>query len=218
MSLHVEHLTIEVQGRPLFRDVSWQVRAGTCIAIMGPSGSGKTSLINAIAGLLPSTGTIMLDGVEVSGLSQRRREDHRLRSIGMVFQDGDLLPELTAVENAGFPARLLGQHPDDYHARAVADLEHVGLGDRLDSWPSDLSGGEIQRVAIARALSNEPVLLLADEPTGALDRTNANHVAEVLSFLAHERNACVLIATHDPDIAKHCDEVFQCEDLTLVRR
>lgn len=202
-------------GVPLFAHVHRIIDRGTSLALMGPSGSGKTTLLNAIAGLVPATGEIRIAGEVVTGLDASARDRHRLHNIGQVFQDAELLPELNAWENAGLPGRLLGQAPESFGSRARADLEFLGLGDRLGAWPGELSGGQRQRVALARALNNEPAIVLADEPTGALDATNAELVARHLTQLASDRDVCVVIATHDQAVAAHCDQVWELRSSTM---
>jgi lipoprotein-releasing system ATP-binding protein len=216
VALHVNDLQVQVAGRCLFSSVSMTVEPGSTVAIMGPSGSGKTSLINAIAGLVPHGGSVAVNGVDVSALSDNERSRFRLRAIGMIFQDSDLLPELTVIENAELPGRLLGEPQEVYRTHAEEALVSVGLRDRHDAWPSDLSGGERQRVAIARALNNHPSLILADEPTGALDGTNRDHVTDMLVGIARSRHAVVLIATHDPAVAAKCDQTLLCHSGDLL--
>lgn len=204
-------------GEPLFTGVTRRVDLGSSLALMGPSGSGKTTLLNAIAGLVPSAGEIRIAGEVVTLFAPAARDRHRLRHVGQVFQDAELLPELNALENAGLPGRLLGESAEIFEARARGDLEMLGLGDRLNAWPGELSGGQRQRVALARALNNDPTVILADEPTGALDATNAELVAHHLTQLARDREVCVVIATHDHAVAAHCDEVWQLRPSPLER-
>ena len=215
--LDVSDLGLVVSGRHLFEAASIHVAPGRAAAMMGPSGSGKTSLLNAIAGLVPSNGSIRLHGDALDTLTARARDAHRLRRIGMVFQDSDLLPELTVVENAELPGRLTGQDRADYHARALETLREVGLESRRDSWPSELSGGERQRVGVARALHHRPDLILADEPTGALDPENRDRVTSLLVEVARSTGAVALIATHDPAVAALCDATYRCRGSRLVR-
>lgn len=214
--LDVSGLRLAVGGRRLFEDVSVRVPRGAAAAVMGPSGSGKTSFLNAVAGLLACTGTIRVHDEVVSALDARARDAHRLRRVGMVFQDSDLLPELTVLENAELPGRLLGQPESQYRVRALETLVDVGLELRRDSWPSELSGGERQRVAVARALHHRPELLLADEPTGALDPENRDRVAGLLIDVARSTGAVVLVATHDPAVAARCDVTYWCRGSRLV--
>ena len=208
-ALRLRDVTVGYEpGSPLFSRLNLSVPAGTSLAVMAPSGTGKTSLLDAIAGHLPHGGEIAIAGEVVTRFTSGARARFRLRHIGQVFQDAELLPELTAIENAGLPSRLLGEARTAYDSRARRDLEMFGLGDKVSSWPSELSGGERQRVALARALSNEPALILADEPTGALDAANAQLVARHLTQLASSRNIVVVIATHDDAVAAQCDDVL----------
>lgn len=214
--LEVVGLGLAVGERRLFDEVSISVSPGRVAAIMGSSGSGKTSFLNAIAGLIPCVGTIRLNGETVSGLKPPARDSYRLQRIGMVFQDSDLLPELTVLENAELPGRLTGQDASEYRARALETLRDVGLESRRDSWPNELSGGERQRVAVARALHHRPGLLLADEPTGALDPENRDRVMSLMADVGRSTGAVTLIATHDPAVTAKCDTTYWCRDSRLV--
>lgn len=215
--LEVVGLGLAVGDRCLFDDVSIEIQAGLTVAVMGPSGSGKTSFLNALAGLTSCAGVIRIQGEAVTSMKAAARDAHRLLQIGMVFQDSDLLPELTVLENAELPGRLIGQDASRYRARALETLRDVGLESRRDSWPSELSGGERQRVAVARALHHRPRLLLADEPTGALDPDNRDRVTSLLIDVARSMGAVTVIATHDPSVAAMCDVTYRCRGLRLVR-
>jgi len=182
--------------------VSFEVRAGEWIAIMGPSGSGKTSLINILGGLdRPTGGRAIVDGVNVGTLGERELTRYRSEKIGFVFQNFYLVPYLSAVENV-----MLAQyfHSVADEAEAAEALARVGLRDRLEHLPSQLSGGEQQRVALARALINHPKLILADEPTGNLDETNEQIVLELLQEL-HRSGHTILLVTHSPEIGRMAD-------------
>jgi putative ABC transport system ATP-binding protein len=185
------------------------VDPGAFVGVMGPSGSGKTTLLNVL-GLLdaPTAGTIRLDGREVTGLSERERTRARKRTIGFVFQDFHLLGTLSARENVLVP-RLFER--DRREERAVDLLERVGLGDRLDHAPDELSGGQKQRVAIARSLINDPRIVLADEPTGNLDRATSRRVLEALEA-ARERGVSVVTVTHDPLVREYVDRTVELVD------
>lgn len=177
--------------------------SGQAIAIMGPSGSGKTTLLHCLAGLLrPDDGDIVVDGVATTRLTRRQLSRFRLERVGMVFQFGELLEELTVGENVALPLRLRGED-DPAHIEAL--LAHVGLAERAGSWPAELSGGETQRVAIARAVAGSPRLLLADEPTGALDEDLSEAVCDLLLSSAREAGAVLIVATHDPLVASAMD-------------
>ena len=191
--------------------VSVDARPGEFLSVMGPSGSGKSTMLNLL-GLLdsPDEGAVLLDGRDVTDLDEEARTAERKRSIGFVFQSFFLLPTLTAVENVELPT-LFGPDPTR-RARAVDLLERVGLGDRLDHRPSELSGGQKQRVAIARALVNEPRLLLADEPTGNLDRETGAAVLDEFRRIADEQDVAVVAVTHDPQLSDYVDRAVELVD------
>lgn len=215
--LEVVDLTLEVPGRRLLDRAAFAAETGECVAVMGPSGSGKTSLLNCLSGITrPTTGAVRLDGTELSALGNAARAAFRLRRVGLVFQAGELLPELTVAENVALPLRLQGVARREADARALAWLERLGLGDRGAAHPDVLSGGEVQRVGIARALAHGPALVLADEPTGALDEANAVRVAELLVGTAKDLGATVVVATHDPLVAARADRVLRLHEGRLV--
>jgi putative ABC transport system ATP-binding protein len=191
--------------------VSFDARPGEFVSVMGPSGSGKSTMLNLL-GLLdsPDEGQVLLDGRDVTGLDDEARTAERKRSIGFVFQSFFLLPTLTAAENVALPT-LFGPDPTR-RERAVDLLERVGLGDRLDHQPSELSGGQKQRVAIARALVNEPRLLLADEPTGNLDRETGATILDEFRRIADERGVAVVAVTHDPLLESYVDRTVELVD------
>jgi ABC-type lipoprotein export system ATPase subunit len=196
-------------------DVSLEVAAGECVALMGPSGSGKSTLLGVIGGLaLPDAGRVLIDGrppAEHGGLAAYHRD-----VVGFVFQLHHLLPMLTAQGNVEVPLAANGRRRAARHARALELLEEVGLSDRADHLPSELSGGERQRVAVARALANEPRLLLADEPTGALDSDSSARVLELLDEARARRGTTTIIVTHDEQIAARADRVLHMLDGRLV--
>jgi putative ABC transport system ATP-binding protein len=207
--LKVSELVVEVPGRRLFEALSFSVPAGRCLAVVAPSGTGKTSLINCIAGLLPpAAGQVLVAGEDVWRLPPWRRSRMRLHHVGMVFQFGELIPELSAAENVALPLRLQGARPAASDRRAVERLERFDLAEKASQFPATLSGGEIQRVALARALVHRPAVVLADEPTGALDATNTVLVAQLLTAAAREDGAAVVVATHDPLVTERMDEVL----------
>jgi putative ABC transport system ATP-binding protein len=178
------------------------------VAVTGPSGSGKSTLLGLVAGLdAPSTGTIAVDGREITGLGEDDLARLRGEKIGFVFQFFHLIPSLTALENVMVPMEIGGRR--DAMARAKALLDEVGLSARGHHYPSQLSGGEQQRVALARALSNDPPILLADEPTGNLDTANGHHVMELLLGIRQSRGVTLLLATHDLMLASHADRVLR---------
>ncbi len=201
----------------ILRDVNLEVEAGDLMSIMGPSGSGKTTLMNII-GLLDrsSSGACLLDGREVSGLRDDELSALRNRKIGFVFQSFHLLPQLNALENVCLPLVYRGTKRPEMRRRAQALLERVGMADRTSHRPNQLSGGQKQRVAIARALIGEPALLLADEPTGALDTDTATEVMTLLRQLNAEQGITILIITHDRAVASQCARQTRIRDGSLV--
>lgn len=184
------------------RDVSMHVDAGEYIAIMGPSGSGKSSLLN-ILGLLdrPDSGAYELDGTLVSELDEKQQAAIRMHKIGFVFQFFHLVPRLSAFDNIALPLVLSGVKPEERQVRVTAALAAFGLGNRARHRPDQLSGGQRQRVAIARAMIMQPSVILADEPTGNLDRSSGIEVAEILEELNH-REITLIVVTHDPELGK----------------
>ena len=191
--------------------VSVDAYPGTFVTVMGPSGSGKSTMLN-LFGLLdsPDEGRVLLDGRDVTDLDDERRTAERRRSIGFVFQSFYLLPTLTAVENVELPT-LFG--PDRTRRDRARDLlDRVGLGDRLNHRPAELSGGQKQRVAIARALVNEPRLVLADEPTGNLDRETGATILDEFRRVADERDVAVVAVTHDPQLESYTDQTVELVD------
>ena len=194
------------------RDVTLQIRAGDHIAVRGPSGCGKSTLLHMLGVVdAPSSGTLLFDGQDVSRLSDARRSALRLRRIGFIFQRFFLLPMLTAAENVELPLSEAGASRRDRQERTKVLLDYVGLAARADHRPSQLSGGEMQRVAIARALANKPGLLLADEPTGELDRTTGEQIASLLDRVNADGTALVIV-THDPALAERSTRILSMRD------
>jgi putative ABC transport system ATP-binding protein len=188
------------------------VERGEFIVLLGPSGSGKTTTLNLIGGLdRPSGGRLEVDGAEITGLNETRLAEYRRRSIGFIFQFFNLIPTLTAAENVEF-ALALTQSGKGLHSRAVEFLTRVGLQERADHFPSQLSGGEQQRVAIARALANRPPVLLCDEPTGNLDADTGRQVLQSLRELNKNGGATVVLVTHNTSIAPMADRVVRLHD------
>jgi putative ABC transport system ATP-binding protein len=198
------------------RAIDLSVDGGQLVAVMGPSGSGKSTLLT-IAGSLeePTSGEVLVDGFPLSGLSRNDRARLRRRSIGYVFQEFNLLPGLTAAENVGLPLELDGVGLKTARKQAVAVLEELGLADRADRYPDDLAGGERQRVAIARAIVGERRLLLADEPTGALDSVNGEAVMRLLRT-ATKRGVAAVLVTHDAQLASWADRIVFLRDGRII--
>ncbi len=196
--------------RTVLSGASARIASGTFAALFGRSGSGKSTLLNLIAGIdLPTSGRVLLGDLDLTALSERDRTLARRRRIGFVFQQFNLIPTLTVGENVQLPMDLVGIKDA---GRAQQLLGDVGLADRADAYPDKLSGGEQQRVAVARALAHDPDLILADEPTGNLDRTTADRVLDLLHDLARDRGKTLLVVTHDPAIATRADRVLSLRD------
>ena len=196
--------------------VSLRVQAGESLAVVGPSGSGKSTLLNIIGALdRPTSGRVVLDGRDLATLGETALAEVRNRQIGFVFQLHHLLPQCTVLENVLVPT-LPGGSGGDAEARARALLERVGLADRLAYFPGQLSGGERQRVAVVRALINQPRLLLADEPTGSLDRASAENLADLLAGLNREQGVTLIMVTHAPHLARRMGRVLELRDGRLV--
>lgn len=211
--LIVRDLMIEVAGRVLFHDVSLEVGSGECVAVVGPSGVGKTSLLNCLGGITtPNGGSVVLDGVDLTPLSPAQRAEHRLRHVGLVFQFGELMPELTLVENVALPLRLLEVRRSEAEARARAQLDRLGLAEHHGKRPDEVSGGQVQRAGIARALVHEPDLVLADEPTGMLDEETSRATVQLLIEQAKSSGAGLVMVTHDSAVAARADKVLRIRD------
>ena len=199
------------------RGVNLTIAPGEFVALVGPSGSGKSTVLNLIGGLdRPTEGKIWVDGVELTAQDERGLTAHRRHRVGFVFQSFNLLPRLTALENVALPL-MFGRVPGrERLTRARSLLEQVGLADRLNHRPTQLSGGEQQRVAIARSLVAEPALLLADEPTGNLDTTTGGDIMTLLNALNVERGLTLLVVTHDPEVAAFADRIVRLRDGRVV--
>lgn len=196
----------------VLKGISLSIKAGEIVALVGPSGSGKSTLLHQ-AGILenPDDGTVSVDGQDVSSLDDDGRTAIRREKLGFIYQFHHLLPEFSALENVMMPMIIAGKDKKQAAERAEKLLEQVGLGDRTSHRPSQLSGGEQQRVAMARALANEPVLLLADEPTGNLDMETSDKVFNVLLDVVRENGVGALIATHNPELAARMDRTLTLE-------
>jgi putative ABC transport system ATP-binding protein len=193
---------------PVLRNISLNVAEGEFIAFMGPSGSGKTTLLNLIAGIdRPSEGRILIAGIDVTELTETQLAEWRSRNVGFIFQFYNLIPVLTAVENVELPLILTPLSRRERRAHAETALEVVGLADRMHHYPRQLSGGQEQRVAIARAIATDPAILVADEPTGDLDKVSAEEVLNLMDRLNRELNKTILMVTHDPRAAERARSV-----------
>jgi ABC-type lipoprotein export system ATPase subunit len=215
LSAHGLKKTYAIGSRTLevLRGVDVEIGRGDFVALRGASGTGKSTLLHLIGGLdSPNAGEIIFCGQKLSEFSESKLTNFRNRSVGFVFQAYHLLPELTAFENVCLAARIARLPISDTFLRARLLLSRVGLAERLDHKPSELSGGEQQRVAIARALVNEPELLLADEPTGNLDSRSGGEIIELLKSLRVEKQTTLVIATHDEKVAAHAQRVIELVD------
>ena len=205
--VHIKHLTKSYrrgeQTVPVLTDITFDIPTGEFIALMGPSGSGKSTLLNLIAGIdKPDSGTLEVGGTNIAILSEGELADWRAANIGFIFQFYNLMPVLTAFENVELPLLLTPLSFKERQERVELALVMVGLSDRMEHYPSELSGGQQQRVAIARAFISDPVILVADEPTGDLDRTSAGEILAILDRLNKEMEKTIIMVTHDPHAAK----------------
>ncbi len=222
MILELDHIYKDyIQGNmvvPVLKDVNLHVDEGEYLAIMGPSGSGKSTLMNIIGCLdLPTKGTYILNGENVLGMRDGALAEVRLRTVGFVFQTFQLLPRQTALDNVALPLIYAGVSKKERRKRAAVALERVGLADRMEFVPNQLSGGQKQRVAIARALVNNPKIILADEPTGALDSKSSRQVMELFSKL-NEEGVTIIMITHDSGVAKCAKRIVDILDGEISER
>jgi putative ABC transport system ATP-binding protein len=205
--------------RTVLCDASTAIGRGELAVLVGRSGSGKSTLLNLLSGIdLPTSGEVVVDGVEISRLTERERTLFRRDRIGFVFQFFNLIPTLTVEENVLLPLELKGRPTAAQRASALALLDEVGLGDRRATFPDRLSGGEQQRVAVARALAHDPLLVLADEPTGNLDLETGLQVLDILDRLTRRAGKTMVMVTHSPEVIGLADRVFRVEECRLVER
>lgn len=210
-NVSLEHRT-ESEAVAALQDVTLSVAAGEFLALTGASGSGKTSLINVISGLIKAdSGEVVVAGCDLSQAPERQRSEFRLKNIGVVFQDHNLIPEFTAAENIMLPIQALGASAAEARTASKELLVRVGIGELADRYPKELSGGQKQRVGIARALSGDKKIILADEPTGALDHENSVAVFKLLQDLSAS-GLCVIVATHDTSISEFCSRLITIRD------
>lgn len=201
----------------VLRGVSFSISANELVSLVGPSGSGKSTIVNILGGLdRPTRGTVSVNGQALGALNDRRLAEYRSATVGMIFQSFNLLPHLSAWQNILLPAVLRGTPKVEAEKRATELLSRVGLTDRRDHRPAELSGGEQQRIAIIRSIINQPRFLLADEPTGNLDSTTSREVIDLLISFCRETKAALLIITHDQRIADRTDRLFRLEDGRLI--
>jgi len=203
---------------PALRGVTFDVEEGEFVAVFGPSGSGKSTLLHVLGGLdRPDEGEVLIDGIGFSTLNDNALAEVRLRKIGFVFQFFNLLPRLTALRNVELPLTLADVPEKDSIKKAEDTLKLVGLGDRMNHRPSEVSGGEQQRVAIARALINDPKIVLADEPTGNLDTSTGGEIVQLMKRLNDEKGQTFVVVTHDPAIAETADRILYLKDGLIQR-
>lgn len=211
-TVHKIYRTGEIEVHAL-RGVSLDVRRGEFVAVMGPSGSGKSTMMNIIGCLDRLTsGTYILDGVDVSTMSKNDLADTRNEKIGFVFQAFNLIPRTSALANVELPMIYAGVSPSERHVRAREALQSVGLGEKEHSFPNQLSGGQQQRVALARAIASNPAIILADEPTGALDSKTAEEIMRMFQQLNRESGITIVLVTHEADVALHAKRLVRFKD------
>ena len=205
------------QAVPVLADITLDIEAGDFIALMGPSGSGKTTLLNLIAGIdKPDSGTLRVDGVDIAALGEAELADWRAAHVGFIFQFYNLMPVLTAYENVELPLMLAPLSRAERRARVELVLSVVGLADRMKHYPNELSGGQQQRVAIARAVVADPTIIVADEPTGDLDRVSAADILAMLQRLNRELGKTIIMVTHDANAARAARSLLHLEKGELL--
>lgn len=215
--INVRGLSVSYGSDVAVADMDLDVADRELLAVVGSSGSGKSTLLHAIAGLVvPTTGSVVAAGANVFEMSEARRSAWRLANIGLVFQFGELVPELSLADNIALPLMLRGKRRRDVRPDVMSLLERLEIVDQADQRPGQVSGGQLQRAAIARALVHRPAIVLADEPTGALDTSTGLLAMESLTALAREQQTCVVVVTHDSRIASLCDREVVIRDGVLI--
>lgn len=215
--IEIQHINKSYGNLQVLRDINARIDRSEIVGIVGPSGAGKSTLLQIASTLdRPDSGTIAYDGVDVSTLSERRLAAFRNKNIGFVFQFHQLLPEFTALENVAIPALIKGDNRKDAFARARQLIDFLGLGERTDHKPAELSGGEKQRISVARALMNQPEVIFADEPSGSLDSKNKQDLHQLFFDLREELHQTFVIVTHDETLAANCDRILHMRDGVIV--
>ena len=211
--LELRDITKSFTQQRVLEGISLTVSDGESVAIMGPSGSGKSTLLHCMSGVLvPDQGEVLFDGRDVAAMSDAERSRLRLEHFGFIFQDGQLLPELTATENVALPQIMRGVPRSQAHDEAIDMLTRLGLGAYVDRYPGQLSGGQGQRVAIARALAGPPSVVFADEPTAALDQATGHEVMQQIVAVCQKFGVALVVVTHDPKIADWCSRRVEIRD------
>ena len=211
--LELRDITKSFPQQRVLEGISLSVGNGESVAILGPSGSGKSTLLHCMSGVLvPDQGEVLFDGQDVSAMSDAERSRLRLEHFGFIFQDGQLLPELTATENVALPQIMRGVPRSQAHDEAIDMLTRLGLGAYVDRYPGQLSGGQGQRVAIARALAGPPSVVFADEPTAALDQATGHEVMQQIVAVCQKFGVALVVVTHDPKIADWCSRRVEIRD------
>ncbi len=215
--LRAEELSVRFGSTDALVDVSIDIVAGEFVAVVGASGSGKSTLLQCLAGIVrPTSGGVFAEGERMDRWSDRVRSDWRLTNIGLVFQFGDLLPELSLVDNVRLPLLLAGSDKQTAGQRAHHVIDRLGISEVADRRPGQVSGGQLQRAAVARALVHSPAVVLADEPTGALDTTTGQLVLEALLDAAREQGSAVVLVTHEARLSSYCDREIVLQDGSIV--
>lgn len=215
--LQVKNIHKSFDQLEVLKGIDLNVKKGEMVSIVGKSGAGKTTLLQIMGTLdRPSMGNVVIDGRDISQLNEKEMAEFRNRHIGFIFQFHQLLPEFTALENVMMPGLIAGMKKADIHQKAKQLLTDLGLADRLDHKPNQLSGGEKQRVAAARAIIMSPSILLADEPTGSLDENNKRELSELLLNIRERYGLTIIIVTHDKELAAICDRIIEMKDGKII--